>query len=73
MQCIEPRQATTADEVTPTQNSVLRRLGRALGDALPQPLEQDLHSDGALCALLKVRDMRFGKWHADALRTGASA
>eukprot|EP00972_Heterocapsa_arctica_P077050 11362861-Heterocapsa_arctica.AAC.1 len=52
MQCVVPRQATTADEITPTQDSVLRRLGRA-----PQPLERDLHPDGALCALLKVRDM----------------
>eukprot|EP00972_Heterocapsa_arctica_P071712 10593398-Heterocapsa_arctica.AAC.1 len=57
MQCIKPRQATTDADVTRTYDSALRRLGSALGDYLPQPLERDLFPDGALCALLKVIDV----------------
>ena len=57
LQCREPRQARSAAEISPTRESVLRRLGRSLRHALPRPAEREAFPDGALCELLKVQDL----------------
>ena len=56
-----PRRAKTEGEITATREAVLNNLGRAHALCKPQPAERDLCPDGALCELLKTKDLYEGE------------
>lgn len=49
--------AATSSEVGPSRDAVLNRLGRAAARHLPRPRKHLLCPDGALCELLKTKDV----------------
>ena len=54
---VEPRRATSSAGVTASGDVVLTRLGRSLAAQYPRPSELSLCPDGALCELLRAKDL----------------
>ena len=53
----EPRRVQSEDQLSVSQDAVLRNLGRAASACLPVPCEREMFEDGALCELLRAKDV----------------
>ena len=56
-----PRRATTSGEITAAREAVLCNVGRAHALCLPRPAESVAYPEGALCELLRTRDLYEGE------------